>query len=131
MASLEPSLDEDPTRQDNLTTWIEYLGYEYWWFDRYALSSRQQEWLDSKWKEVVDSNVLTHFETQESVYEYEHLLQRVNELELSQRAVETAKSAVFLAQKAVFDSENPSHSIKENDRRLQEAQLNWMWRKGP
>ncbi|EER41984.1 conserved hypothetical protein [Histoplasma capsulatum H143] len=114
-------LDEDPTRQDNLTTWIEYLGYEYWWFDRYALSSRQQEWLDSKWKEVVDSNVLTHFETQESVYEYEHLLQRVNELELSQRAVETAKSSV-LAQKAVFDSENPSHSIKENDRRLQEAQ---------
>ncbi|EDN03517.1 predicted protein [Histoplasma mississippiense (nom. inval.)] len=111
----------DPTRQDNLTTWIEYLGYEYWWFDRYALSSRQQEWLDSKWKEVVDSNVLTHFETQESVYEYEHLLQRVNELELSQRAVETAKSAV-LAQKAVFDSEDPSHSIKENDRRLQEAQ---------
>ncbi|KAF2178449.1 hypothetical protein K469DRAFT_695492 [Zopfia rhizophila CBS 207.26] len=27
-------LDEDPARQDKLTTWIEYLGYEYWWYDQ-------------------------------------------------------------------------------------------------
>ncbi|KAF2188832.1 hypothetical protein K469DRAFT_765828 [Zopfia rhizophila CBS 207.26] len=33
-------LDEDPARQDKLTTWIEYLGYEYWWYDQYALSKR-------------------------------------------------------------------------------------------
>lgn len=29
-------LDEDAARQDKMTTWIEYLGYEYWWYDYYA-----------------------------------------------------------------------------------------------
>ncbi|GKU13372.1 unnamed protein product, partial [Fusarium langsethiae] len=29
-------LDEDPKKQHGLTTWIEYLNYEYWWLDKYT-----------------------------------------------------------------------------------------------
>lgn len=31
-------LDEDPAWQDKLTTWIEYLRDEYWWYDLCARS---------------------------------------------------------------------------------------------
>ncbi|KLJ13211.1 hypothetical protein EMPG_11865 [Blastomyces silverae] len=116
-------LEEDPTRQDSLTTWIEYLGYEYWWYDRYALTERQQEWLDRKWKDVVASQVLKPFETQESVSGFEPIMQRYNELVRSQEVVESAKSAVILAQKAKSDPQmSRQHSLKENERRLLEAE---------
>ncbi|KAM0417218.1 hypothetical protein ACHAPT_012795 [Fusarium lateritium] len=29
-------LKEDPKQQDQLTTWIEYLGFEFWWLDKHA-----------------------------------------------------------------------------------------------
>lgn len=35
-------LMEDPIEQDNLTTWIEYLNFEYWWLDGYA--TEQHYW---------------------------------------------------------------------------------------
>ncbi|PGG98120.1 hypothetical protein GX51_06969 [Blastomyces parvus] len=116
-------LEEDPTRQDSLTTWIEYLGYEYWWYDRYALTERRQEWLDSKWKEVVASLVLRPFETQESVTGFEPMVQRYNGLVRSREVVESAKSAVLLAQKAISDPQiSTHHSLQENQRRLLEAE---------
>lgn len=60
-------LDEDPARQDKLTTWIEYLGYEYWWYDQFAPSKRRQQWYDNAWKKLVDSKVLRPFETEEFI----------------------------------------------------------------
>jgi hypothetical protein len=27
-------LDEDPERQDKLTTWIEFLDFEHWFYDK-------------------------------------------------------------------------------------------------
>ncbi|KAF2191913.1 hypothetical protein K469DRAFT_735781 [Zopfia rhizophila CBS 207.26] len=60
-------LDEDPAQQDKLTTWIEYLGYEYWWYDQYALSKRQQRQLDDAWKKLVNVKILRTFETQEFI----------------------------------------------------------------
>ncbi|QSS54251.1 hypothetical protein I7I53_01747 [Histoplasma capsulatum var. duboisii H88] len=115
-------LDEDPTRQDNLTTWIEYLGYEYWWHDRYALSIHQEQWLESKWKEIVDSNVLRHSETRESIAGFEPSMLRYEELNRSQELVDTAKSAVIAARKAISDSETPRHRSKELEQRLIAAQ---------
>ncbi|KAF2176858.1 hypothetical protein K469DRAFT_698118 [Zopfia rhizophila CBS 207.26] len=38
--------EEDPGLQDKLTTWIEYLGYEYWRYGQHALSNRQQQRLN-------------------------------------------------------------------------------------
>ncbi|KAG5975113.1 hypothetical protein E4U55_007854 [Claviceps digitariae] len=36
-------LEKDPKQQDQLTTWIEYLGFEYWWLDRYVASAASAE----------------------------------------------------------------------------------------
>jgi hypothetical protein len=52
-------LDEDAARQDKLTTWIEYLGYQYWWFDRSRkLMEIDQRKHDEGWTKLLDSNVL-------------------------------------------------------------------------
>jgi hypothetical protein len=36
-------LDEDPERQDKLTTWIEFLDYEYWIYDRYMATLKLRQ----------------------------------------------------------------------------------------
>ncbi|KAF2189278.1 hypothetical protein K469DRAFT_724003 [Zopfia rhizophila CBS 207.26] len=61
-------LDEDPARQDKLTTWIEYLGYEYWW----------------------------PFKTQKFICSIESGFMERSERERAEAAVESAKSAVML-----------------------------------
>ncbi|KAI0388661.1 hypothetical protein F5Y17DRAFT_186420 [Xylariaceae sp. FL0594] len=45
-------LDMDPARQDKLTTWIEYLNYEYFWLDLYerALAHSTKK-CEEEWKE--------------------------------------------------------------------------------
>ncbi|KAM3555457.1 hypothetical protein MY1884_005578 [Beauveria asiatica] len=58
------TLDEDPNKQDKLTTWLEYLNYEYWWLDVYArdikrLGIEREEF----WQELVDSELLKPGET--------------------------------------------------------------------
>jgi hypothetical protein len=61
-------LDEDPKRQDKLTTWIEYLNFEYWWYDRYVSSvKRQQPLYEEAWNNLVDSKVLRPHETEQYV----------------------------------------------------------------
>ncbi|OAX85226.1 hypothetical protein ACJ72_00386 [Emergomyces africanus] len=115
-------LDEDPTGQDLLTTWIEYLGYEYWWYDRFAISDCQQKLFDRKWKDVIDSQVLEPSETHESVRGFGLRLLLRNELEQSQEAVKIAKSIVILTQEAISDSQNLGYPLKEFERKLQEAQ---------
>ncbi|EGX93265.1 hypothetical protein CCM_04638 [Cordyceps militaris CM01] len=62
----EFQLDEDPKRQDALTTWLEYLCFEYWWQDHYdkCLAMRQTEH-DAAWAKLQDSGVLLPGETAE------------------------------------------------------------------
>ncbi|KAF2185518.1 hypothetical protein K469DRAFT_726674 [Zopfia rhizophila CBS 207.26] len=107
-------LDEDPARQDRLTTWIEYLGYEYWWYDQYALSKRQQQRLDNAWKKLVDAKVLRPFETQEFICSIESGFLERSERERAEEAVESAKSAVMLveAQSGLDAAEKEYDSIK-------------------
>ncbi|KAK7429741.1 hypothetical protein QQZ08_003767 [Neonectria magnoliae] len=57
-------LDEDIKKQDRLTTWIEYLNYEYWWFDRYVESFKRSKCdREEVWQELVDGKLLTDRET--------------------------------------------------------------------
>jgi hypothetical protein len=55
-------LQADPMQQDPLTTWIEYLAYEYWWLDHYTepLDDTQKK-LREVW-EKVDSYDLFEWE---------------------------------------------------------------------
>ena len=104
-------LDEDPERQDKLTTWIEYLDYEYWWYDKdMRFVKRHQLRYDEAWKKLVDSKVLRPFETEEFVWNIDSSFQHASERDRAEKAVESAKSAVMSAQKAAtgLRCSNPS-----------------------
>ncbi|KXT07614.1 hypothetical protein AC578_10167 [Pseudocercospora eumusae] len=73
-------LKKDLGRQDKLTTWIEYLGYEY-----YTSFLRPRETYD------VISNIDTTF-------------QRANERERAERAVQSAIAAISLTKRAITKS---------------------------
>ncbi|KAM3525833.1 hypothetical protein MY4038_007124, partial [Beauveria bassiana] len=61
-------LNEDPKTQDKLTTWIEYLNYEYWWLDKYTSDIKRLEpEHDKLWQELVDKKILRPHETKEFV----------------------------------------------------------------
>ncbi|KAM3525834.1 hypothetical protein MY4038_007125 [Beauveria bassiana] len=55
----EFQLDEDPKRQDALTTWLEYLCFEYWWQDHYDMClGRRQTEHDAAWAKLQGSGLL-------------------------------------------------------------------------
>lgn len=91
-------LEKDPKRQDKLTTWIEYLNYEYSWFDRYARSvKRLQPQHDEDWKKLVDSGVLRPPETEEHLLTDESAFQRQSEWATARNAVKSAEAAAKAA----------------------------------
>lgn len=59
-------LKEDVKQQDKLSTWLEYLAYQYAWCDRYARQlKRRQLKFDQEWERLVASGVLHDWETAE------------------------------------------------------------------
>lgn len=59
---------EDPQRQDALTTWIEYLVFEYWWLDRHQDSvNRLEPDHNERWQQMVDLKVLKPHETKDFI----------------------------------------------------------------
>jgi hypothetical protein len=115
-------LEEDPARQDKLTMWIEFLDYEYWWYDKdMRFVKRQQPRYDEAWKKLVDSKVLRPFETEEFICNIKSAFQRATEEDQAEKAVESAKSAVMSAQKAITDLERSCLSEQEPRQRLAAA----------
>ncbi|PGH18198.1 hypothetical protein AJ80_04585 [Polytolypa hystricis UAMH7299] len=91
-------LDEDPACQVKLTTWIEYLAYEYWWYTRYSLSKQFI---------LIDRNLYALEDAEKD----------------AQKAVEAAKYAVTFAEAASSDAQRLDCSLKkEAEKRLAEAQ---------
>ncbi|KAH6614516.1 hypothetical protein B0J18DRAFT_302200 [Chaetomium sp. MPI-SDFR-AT-0129] len=96
-------LDKDPARQDKLTTWTEYLNYEYSWHDRYERSTKRlRSEYDEAWKQLVDSGVLRPGETDETLRTTKSALQRQGEKDRASNAVVSAKAA---AKAAVSETE--------------------------
>lgn len=86
-------LDEDPKNQDKLTTWIEYLNYEYWWLDKHTCDiERLEPEHDRLWQELVDDKILRPHETKEFVQTMASPMERSKERQRAQKAVERAKS---------------------------------------
>ena len=49
-------LDLDLTKQDKLTTWVEYLNWEYMRYEDYMYNAKQDQRLhDKAWKKLVNS----------------------------------------------------------------------------
>ena len=63
---VEYKFDENPNRQDQSTTWVEYLVYEYTTYTRYTWHKRRRRmWYDKRWEKPADSEVLRPYETKE------------------------------------------------------------------
>ncbi|KUI62006.1 hypothetical protein VP1G_09129 [Cytospora mali] len=104
---------EDPTQQDKLTTWIEYLGYECWVHYRFASRvERMQPKYDAAWKTLVDSSVLRPFETEEYVCSIQSAVRRQSERDQATRAVTSARSAVKAVLTSVYNDINNSRGSR-------------------
>ncbi|KAM3552359.1 hypothetical protein MY1884_007246 [Beauveria asiatica] len=86
-------LDKDPKKQDKLTTWIEYLNYEYWWLDKHTSDiERLEPEHDRLWQELVDEIVLRPHETKEFVRTIASPMERANEREQAEKVVKREES---------------------------------------
>ncbi|OAA47107.1 hypothetical protein NOR_02743 [Metarhizium rileyi] len=86
-------LAEDPKRQDSLTTWIEYLGFEYWWLDRYTASTKRlKPEHDEAWEELKRQGVVKDDETPEFVRTHASGTRCDKEEDDARQAVQDAES---------------------------------------
>jgi len=116
-------LESDLSRQDSITTWIEYLAYEYWFYDQHAsYIKRFQRKHDEAWKKLVDSGVLRPRESYELVCDIESVFKRAAENEEAKRTVQSTTAALLAAEVAVIKS-CASQDVRDADeRRLSAAQ---------
>nr|POE46947.1 hypothetical protein CFP56_00279 [Quercus suber] len=106
-------LDRDPDRQDKLTTWIEYLGYEYRPYDLAAsYVKRSQRRHDEAWTKLVESNVLRPHETYETICDFQNVIRNASEEERAEKDVESAAAAVLSTEKAISQSLPPDAIIR-------------------
>lgn len=116
-------LAKDLDQQDKLTTWIEYLGYEYWWYDQHADFYKSRQRLhDEAWKKLVDFKVLRPEETEEVLCNIKSSYQRASERERAERAAQSAMSAVLSVKEAISKSQRCRISPQELQKRLAKAQ---------
>ncbi|KAJ6436761.1 reverse transcriptase [Purpureocillium lavendulum] len=87
-------LQEDPSKQDPSTTWVEYFGFECWWFDRYtALAAARHSKSTEAWNGLVASGVLRPLDTPESVRSDASALARARERCLAEKDIASAKAS--------------------------------------
>ncbi|KAL2877654.1 hypothetical protein SGCOL_006991 [Colletotrichum sp. CLE4] len=86
-------LDEDPTKQDRLTTWIEYLNYECWWLDKCISDiQRLKPEHDKLWQELVEKEILKPHETKEFIRTDTSGMEAELEEHQARKAVQRAES---------------------------------------
>ncbi|KAI1733524.1 hypothetical protein F4680DRAFT_454864 [Xylaria scruposa] len=115
-------LHKDPTQQDRLTTWIEYLGYQCWVHLRCTQRiKRMKPAYDIAWKNLVDSNVLRPFETEEYVLDtWKCGPQHQSDRDEATRAVESAKRAAKVVVASMYnDAHNPKGARLTSQQRMQ------------
>lgn len=97
--------DIDPSRQDKLTTWIEYLNYEYSWLDKHRrYLTKLQPAYDKGWQKLVDSGVLRPGETAAGFCNMASAIQSQSEEDAAKKAVDHAKQAGrVVMEKAMHD----------------------------
>lgn len=86
---------DDSTRQDKLTTWIEYLGFEYAEHYRYnRLLKKLQSEYDQTWRTLKNAKVLRPFETEAYVCNIKSTYHHQSEREKAEMKAKSA-AAIF------------------------------------
>ncbi|KAL7917964.1 hypothetical protein ACQKWADRAFT_265524 [Trichoderma austrokoningii] len=99
--------DRDPTWQDKLTTWIEYLNFEYSYLDRHTrVLTKLQPDYDKAWQKLVDSGVLRHGETAATLSTMVSAMRRQNDLDAGEAAVHRAKQEGKQVDEQVSDAKS-------------------------
>lgn len=118
-------LKEDGKQQDKLSTWLEYLAYQYAWCDRYARQlKRRQLRFDQEWERLVASGVLHDWETAEYLGTDPSGFERQGEINAAYRPVGYAEKAVeaLLSEIEKCKQQSPSNPrLQELERSLAEA----------
>lgn len=105
-------LDRDLNRQDKLTTWIEYLGFEHLFYDAPAsYVKRFQRRHDEAWTKLVELNVLRPDETYEALHDSETLIRNAYEEKRAEKAVQSATATVLWNEKAKL--QDPGKILRE------------------
>ena len=98
---------QDHLEQDKLTTWIEYLNFEYWTHDRLAgEAARCQLKYEQTLKALLDGEVLFPEEKPEIVAQPYFLSQLRREKDRDEQAMKTAESKVAARRAALSNTEN-------------------------
>lgn len=101
---------EDPLQQDQLTTWIEYVGYLCWRHHRLNRSYKSmQPDYDAAWKKLVESSVLGPLETEESVHDMREWIREQSELDRAFQAIVSAEAAVQAVLTSIHEDMNSPH----------------------
>ncbi|SPQ25556.1 cfadbe27-7b0f-4699-b994-95ec62f90d82 [Thermothielavioides terrestris] len=87
-------LEQDPSRQDRLTTWIEYLNYAYWWDDRNsARLAVLQPQHEEAWRELQKLHPAPGYHITEALLlSREEAEKRTRERLEAEKALENAKT---------------------------------------
>ncbi|KJZ76552.1 hypothetical protein HIM_03888 [Hirsutella minnesotensis 3608] len=103
-------LKEDPKKQDKLTTWVEYLNFEYWWLDKHnEYVERHRPHHDKAWQEILDSKLLQSHETLEYIRTFQCTLRHGAD---EQRAREDVKTAMSEAEEVYKTTQLDSHRLE-------------------
>ncbi|KZZ99638.1 hypothetical protein AAL_02210 [Moelleriella libera RCEF 2490] len=110
----EFEMDRDSTRQDELTTWFEYLNYEYSWLDHHTqYLTRLQAKYDKGWQKLVDSGVLRRGETAAELCSMESAIRSQSERDAAKKAVDHAKTAAVAALQTAMNDPNSKSRLRK------------------
>jgi hypothetical protein len=117
------TLDKNPKNQDPLTTWIEYLNFEYWNYDNATRTlEKLQPKYDAALAELLDSGVLLPGETPKSVSDPFFGFALGDQLAIRERAVESAKAMVAEAEKTPSQKAGVKEATAYLQRTIQAAE---------
>ncbi|KAF4984440.1 hypothetical protein FZEAL_403 [Fusarium zealandicum] len=112
-------LGDDPSDQDELSQWLEYLCFEDAEYKKYSWYTRYHKQYRESWEKLVDSKTLKRDETRDYAESAEFLATCDTERASLMQAVEAARSNVLLAER---DRLNPTVRGPTAQRQLFESQ---------
>ncbi|KAI0976493.1 hypothetical protein F4678DRAFT_417362 [Xylaria arbuscula] len=103
-------VDQDPKRQDKLTTWIEYLAYMCCVTDKCIRKfSREEPMLDEAWNMLSEANVIEASDTMEWIRDDKSAFQRQDEVDQAWQEMKSAEAALLSLQEPEDYRRDSSH----------------------